>query len=149
MGRDETSNAAAFGLQAHLHDVRKPEDIEPAFGAIAAQRIDALLCGLDSVIIANRARVVELAVKNRLPSDLCQPGVCRSRRPAVLRGELSATSIAAPPVYADKIFKGGKPAELPVEQPTKLEFVINLKTAKALGLTIPPTLLARADEVIE
>ena len=140
--------AAAFGLQAHLHDVRKPEDIEPAFGAIAAQRIDALLCGLDSVVIANRARVIELASGQRLPAiyasrEFIEDGGLLSY--GTHYGDLYRRAA----IYVDKIFKGGKPAELPVEQPTKLEIVINLKTAKAFGLPIPPTLLARADEVIE
>ena len=135
-------------MQPHLYDVRKPEDIEAAFNAMATQHTDALLVGLDSVVIANRARVVELAAKQRLPAiyasrEFVESGGLLSYGPHY--GDLYRRAA----IYVDKILKGAKPADLPVEQPTKLEIVINLKTAKALGLTIPPTLLARADEVIE
>jgi putative ABC transport system substrate-binding protein len=146
---DETKRAAAIlGMQSHLYDVRKPEDIEAAFVAMAAQHTDALLVGLDSVVIANRARVVELAAKQRLPAiyasrEFVESGGLLSYGPHY--GDLYRRAA----IYADKIFKGAKPADLPVEQPTKLEIIINLKAARALGLTMPPTLLARADEVIE
>ena len=132
----------------HLHDVRKPEDIEAAFGAIVAQRNEALLAGLDSVVIANRARVVELAAQHRLPAiyasrEFVEDGGLLSY--GTHYGDLYRRAA----IYVDKIFKGAKPADLPVEQPTKLEIVINLKSAKTLGLTMPPSLLARADDVIE
>ena len=140
--------AAAFGLQSHLHDVRKPEDIEPAFSAMAAQRIDVLLPGLDSVVIANRARVIELAARQRLPAiyasrEFVEDGGLLSY--GTHYGDLYRRAA----IYVDKIFKGARPADLPVEQPTKLEIVINLKSAQAQGMTIPPSLLARADGVIE
>ena len=146
---DETKRAAAtFGMQSHLYDVRRPEDIEAAFNAMAAQHTDALLVGIDSVVIANRARVVELAAKQRLPAiyasrEFVESGGLLSYGPHY--GDLYRRAA----IYVDKIFKGAKPADLPVEQPTKLEIVINLKAARALGMTFPPTLLARADEVIE
>ena len=140
--------AAAFGIQPQLADVRRPEEIEPAFNQISTQRIDALLVGLDSVVIANRVRVVELAARHRLPAiyasrEFVEAGGLLSYGP--LYGDLYRRAA----IYVDKIFKGARPADLPVEQPTKLEILVNLKTANTLGLTIPPTLLARADEVIE
>jgi putative ABC transport system substrate-binding protein len=140
--------AAAFGLQPHLHDVRKPEDIDRAFRAMSTQRIDALLGGLDSVVIAIRARVIELTARQRLPA------IFASREFVEEGGLLSYGThygdlYRRAAIYVDKIFKGARPAELPVEQPTKLELVINMKSARALGLTPPPSLLARADEVIE
>ena len=146
---DETKRAAAtFGMQSRLYDVRKLEDIEAAFNEMAAQHTDALLVGIDSVVIANRARVVELAAKQRLPAiyasrEFVESGGLLSYGPHY--GDLYRRAA----IYVDKIFKGTKPADLPVEQPTKLEIVMNLKAARALGLTFPPTLLARADEVLE
>ena len=104
--------------------------------------------GNDSVVIANRRRVAQLEVMHRLPAIYAS-------REFVDAGGLFSYSVHYPDLYrraatyVDKIFKGAKPAELPVEQPTKFELVINLTTAKALGLTVPPSLLARADEVIE
>jgi putative ABC transport system substrate-binding protein len=128
--------------------VRRPEEIEPAFNQISTQRSDALLVGLDSVVIANRVRVVELASRYRLPAiyasrEFVEAGGLLSYGPHY--GDLYRRAA----IYVDKIFKGARPADLPVEQPTKLEILVNLKTANTLGLTIPPTLLARADEVIE
>jgi putative ABC transport system substrate-binding protein len=145
----ETQRAAlAFGIQPQLYDVRKAEDIERVFRSAVAQRVDALSVENDSVVIANRVRIAELAAKHRLPAIY-------ATREFVDAGGLSSYAAHHPDLYrraatyVDKIFKGAKPADLPVEQPTKFELVINLKTAKALGLDVPPTLLARADEVIE
>jgi putative ABC transport system substrate-binding protein len=146
---DEIKLAAqAFGLNALMFDVRKPEDIAQSFDAATAKRIDALAVGNDSVLIASRQRVTELAAKHQLLTIY-------SSREYVDAGGLIAYAAHYPDLYrraaayVDKIFKGAKPADLPIEQPTKLEIVINLKTAKALGLTVPPNMLARADEVIE
>ena len=132
---DEIKRATlAFGIQPQLYDVRKPEDIGPAFDAAIAQRIDALAVGNDSVFIASRLPVVELAAKHRLPAIY-------ATREFVDAGGLLSYAAHYPDLYrraasyVDKIFKGAKPGELPVEQPTKLELVINIKTAKALGLT--------------
>jgi putative ABC transport system substrate-binding protein len=135
-------------MEPRLHDVRKLEDIEAAFNAMSAQHADAQLVGLDSVAIANRARIVELAAKHRLPAifasrEFVESGGLLSYGPHY--GDLYRRAA----IYVDKIFKGAKAADLPVEQPTRLEIVINLKAARSLGLTIPPTLLARVDEVIE
>jgi ABC-type uncharacterized transport system substrate-binding protein len=103
---------------------------------------------IDAVIQANQRTILELAAKHRLPAIY-------STKEFVESGGLMAYGVSYPDLYRraatyiDKIFKGAKPADLPIEQPTKFELVINLKAAKALGLEIPPTLLARADEVIE
>ena len=146
---DETKLAAqSLGMEAHLFDVKKPEDIPPAFDAVMAKRIDALTVGNDSVVIASRHQLTELAAKHRLPT------IYASREYVDAGGLLSYAAhypdlYRRAAAYVDKIFKGAKPAELPVEQPTKLEIVVNHKAAKALGLTVPPMLLARADEVIE
>jgi ABC-type uncharacterized transport system substrate-binding protein len=140
--------ALALGLEPQLHDVRKPNDIGPAFDAAMARRADAISVGNDGVLIANRSQVAALAARHRLPAIY-------ATREFVDAGGLLSYAASYPDlyrraaIYVDKIFKGAKPAELPIEQPTKFEMVINLRTAKALGLEIPPTLLARADEVIE
>ena len=136
-----------WGLEVQLLDVRKPEDIVRAFDTAIAQRTDAILV-YDSVTLTNRWRVVELAAKHRLPAIY-------NNRGFIDAGGLMAYGVSYPDLYrraaifVDKIFKGANLADLPVEQPTKFELVINLKTAKALGLEIPATVLARADEVIE
>jgi putative ABC transport system substrate-binding protein len=142
--------APLLGLEASQAQllVRKPEDVVRAFDTAIAQRTDAILVGNDSVTLTNRWRVVELAAKHRLPAIY-------NNRVFIDAGGLMAYGVSYPDLYrraaifVDKILKGANPADLPVEQPTKFELVINLKTAKALGLEIPPTLLARADEVIE
>ena len=142
--------ATARSLRIPLQHVeaKGPEDFDSAFAAMARERADALLIGGTSTFLAHRARLAEFAVKGRLPTMY-------SFRENVEAGGLMAYAVnmadfvGRAAVYVDKIFKGAKPADLPVEQPTKFELVINLKTAKALGLTMPPSLLARADEVIE
>jgi putative tryptophan/tyrosine transport system substrate-binding protein len=140
--------APSLGLEVQLLDVRKPEDIERAFDTAIAQRADAILVGNDTVTLANRRQVVELAAKHRLLAMY-------HAREFVDAGGLMTYGVSYPDLYrraatfVDKIFKGAKPADLPVEQPTKFELVLNLKAAKALGLDVPATVLARADEVIE
>jgi len=142
--------AAARTLHMRLQHVeaRGPEQFDSAFAAMARERADALLVNGTSTFLAHRVRLAELAVKNRLPTMY-------SFRESVEAGGLMAYAVnmaafvERAAVYVDKILKGAKPADLPVEQPTKFELVINLKTAKALGLTIPPSLLGRADEVIQ
>jgi putative ABC transport system substrate-binding protein len=123
-------------------------DIERAFVTVAKERVGALLVVADSGLGVHRTKIVTLAAKNRVPAaygnkEHVDAGGLMSFGP----NNLSAWKHAA--VFVDRILKGAKPADLPVEQPTKFELVINLKTAKALGLTIPPSLLARADQVIE
>ncbi|MFL5069714.1 MAG: ABC transporter substrate-binding protein [Xanthobacteraceae bacterium] len=140
--------AHSLGVAPQFFDVHKPDDLEPAFDAASEQRSDAFIVANDTVTLANPRQVVELAVKHRVPAMY-------NARDFVDAGGLMALAVSFPDLYrraaafVGKIIKGAKPADLPVEQPTKFELVINLKAAKAIGLEIPPTLLARADEVIE
>ena len=140
--------ARSMGIQARLLDVRKPEDLGPAFDAAIRQRTDGLIVGQDGLLQANRNLIVDLAAKHRLPA------IYRSME-FIEAGGLMAYGPNYPDLYrraasyVDKILKGAKPGDLPIEQPTKFELIINLKAAKALALTIPPPLLLRADEVIQ
>ncbi len=129
-------------------DVGDSEQLEKGFGAIVAARSRALIMVSDRALLAHRDRIVDFAIKRRLP------GLYAYREFVEVGGLVSyAPSYPAmfqrAAMYVDKILKGAKPGELPIEQPTKFELVINMKTAKALGLTIPPSLLQRADEVIQ
>jgi putative ABC transport system substrate-binding protein len=143
------STARALGLQLQLVDARGPAQFDGAFTAMTKNGAEALLVVTDPTYLLPGAagRLADLAVKSRLPS-------MHSQRPPVEAGGLMSygPSIAAlfrrSAVYVDKILKGARPADLPVEQPTTFELVINLRTAKALGVTIPPSVLARADEII-
>jgi putative ABC transport system substrate-binding protein len=146
---EETRAAAhSLGLQAELLDVRSQGDLGRAFDLAVRQHVDALLIGADGLTQMHQQTIVDLVARNRLPAAY-------PAREFVEAGGLIAYAVNYPDLYfrfatfVDKIFKGAKPAELPVEQPTKFELVINLKTAKALGLTIPQSLLLRADEVIQ
>jgi putative tryptophan/tyrosine transport system substrate-binding protein len=140
--------ARSLGLQSQVFYIEKAEDLSPAFEAAVKQRADAVLLGLGPLIQSNVRRVVNLAARHRLPSAFIS-------REFVVAGGLMAYGVSYPDSYrraasyVDKIIKGAKPGDLPIEQPTKFELVINMKTAKALGLTIPPSLLLRADHVIE
>jgi putative tryptophan/tyrosine transport system substrate-binding protein len=140
--------AQSMGIQPQLVDLRRVEDIEPAFRAAIAQHAEALVVGIDAVMQANPRLIAELAAKHRLPAIYAS-------REFVEAGGLLAYSVnyldlyRRTAIYVDKILKGAKPADLPIEQPIKFELAINLTVAKALGLTVPPTLLARADELIE
>ncbi len=140
--------ARPLRLQLHRLDARSPEDFDRAFAAMARERADGLLVLTDSMFTIHRARLAELAATHHLPTMY---GI----REFVVAGGLMAYGVnlvdyvEGAPLYVDKILKGARPGDLPVEQPTKFELVINLKTAKALGLTIPPSVLGRADEVIQ
>ena len=140
--------ARSLHVELALHSVNGPVDFEPAFRAMVEQRAGALIW-VPSIVFGEHYReLADLAIKAQLPAMV-------DVRETVEAGGLMSYSSSGPDMYrhaatyVDKILKGAKPADLPVEQPTKFELVINLKTAKALGLTIPHTLLARADEVIE
>ena len=138
----------AFGVKLQYLDVLDPKDIETAFRAVGKGRAEAVLGLGGAVLNSQRTRVVELAAKSRLP-------VMYSIREYVEAGGLMSYGVSVTDLdrraatYVDKILKGAKPADLPVEQPTKFELVINLKAAKQIGLTIPPNVLARADKVIK
>ena len=146
---DVKGAARSLGLELRLLDVRGPTQFDGAFAAMARDSVEALFVQTDPAYLlpGAAAQLADLAAKFRLPS-------MHAQRAAVEAGGLMSygPSIVAlyrrGAVYVDKILKGAKPADLPIEQPTKFELVINLKTAKALGLTIPPAVLARADEVI-
>jgi putative ABC transport system substrate-binding protein len=140
--------ARSLGLQLQLVEARGPGDFDGAFATMARERVGALLVVTDPVFIPHRARLVGLAAKNRLPSIFTQRADVEAGG-LMSYGPNFADMYRRAATYVDKILKGAKPADLPVEQPTKFELVINLKTAKALGLTIPPSLLQRADEVIQ
>ena len=140
--------ARALGLEVRELEARRPDDLEKVFYALGQQDATALMVLADIMFITHRRRIIELAGDNRLPSIF-------GERESVRAGGLMFYGASLPDMYrraaayVDKILKGDKPANLPVEQPTAFELVINLKTAKALGVTIPPTLLVRADEVID
>jgi putative ABC transport system substrate-binding protein len=139
--------ARAYGLHVQSLEVRGPNDLDSAFSTMIKGRADALLPLGDSVVVFHRERIVNFAAKNRLPSmhgdkAWVEAGGLMSYGQDILDNFRRAAT------YVDKILKGTKPADLPVEQPTKFEFVINLKTAKQIGLTIPPNVLTRANRVI-
>jgi putative ABC transport system substrate-binding protein len=140
--------ARSLGLQLVLVDARGPEEFDGAFRAMVKERVGALLVITDPAFIAHRTQLTDLAVKNRLPSIFTQREDVEAGGLMSYGPRLSDLRRRAA-IYVDKILRGAKPGDLPVEQPTKFELAINLKTAKALGLTIPPSVLARADEVIE
>jgi ABC-type uncharacterized transport system substrate-binding protein len=140
--------AGALRLQLQYLDVLGPKDIETAFRAASQGRAEAVLVLSGPVLNSHRTQIVDLAVKSRLPAIY-------NFREFVEAGGLMSYGVSSTDLsrraanYVDKILKGAKPADLPVEQPTKFELVINLKAAKQIGLTIPPNLLARADKVIK
>ena len=147
MGGDKDGGALA-GLQAELLDVRSQGDLGGAVERAVRQRVDAFVIGADGLTQTHQKTIVDLVARNRLPAIY-------PARDFVEAGGLIAYSVNYPDLYlqlatfVDKIFKGTKPGELPVQQPTKFELVINLKTAKALGIDVPPMLVALADDVIE
>ena len=140
--------AGAFKVQLQYLDVLAPKDIRPAFQAANKGRAEAMLALSNFVIISQRTQIADLAIKNRLPAIYPWPEFVED-------GGLMTYSVSFADLfrraatYVDKILKGAKPADLPVEQPKKFEFVINLKAAKQIGLTIPQRVLTRADKVIK
>ena len=140
--------ARSVGVSLQVLEARTPDDFERAFAAMARARAEALVVAPDPILGYNRLRLQEFVARSRLPA------IYGLREHVPVGGLMSYAADVRDNYrraagYVDKILKGAKPADLPVEQPTKFELVINLKTAKALGLTIPPSLLARADQVIE
>jgi putative ABC transport system substrate-binding protein len=140
--------ARSLGIKLQISGARVPDEFEGAFAAMTRERVGAVLVLLDGMFLLHQSRIIDLAAKSRLPAMY-------SRRSDVTGGGLMAYAPSLPDIfrraatYVDKILKGAKPDDLPIEQPTKFEFVINLETAKALGLTIPQSMLVRADEVIQ
>jgi putative ABC transport system substrate-binding protein len=145
--READEAAQRLGIQLHRVEARSPDEFDRAFAAMTQAHAGALLVLVDTIFSVHRTRLVALAAQSRLPTmyqgrNLVEAGGLISYWASVSDGWRRGAT------YVDKILKGAKPADLPVEQPTKFELVINLKTAKALGITIPPTLLFLADEVI-
>jgi putative ABC transport system substrate-binding protein len=146
--KDLKATIRSHGAQLRFIGVREPNELDAAFAAMGSARLEALLVLEDPMFNLHRARLADLAIKNRLPSmygarEHAEAGGLMSYAPNPVATYRRAA------VFLDKILKGAKPADLPIEQPTTVELVLNLKTAKALGLTIPPSLLARADRMIE
>jgi putative ABC transport system substrate-binding protein len=140
--------AGSFRVKVQSVDIRDPNDIETAFRAARKERAGAVLVLNSPVFPSHRTQMVELAAKNRLPAIYFGPSFVDGGG-LMSYGVSTADLFRRAATYVDKILKGTKPADLPVEQPKKFEFVINLKTAKQIGLTIPPNVLARADRVIK
>ena len=138
--------ARSLGIQPQLLDVRKPDDLGRAFDGAISRRADGLVVGLDTLTQANHRLIVDLAAKHRLPAIYAS---------MEFAGGLITYGVNYPELYrraasfVDRILRGTKPADLPVEQPTKFELVVDMKTAKALGLTVPPLLLLRAHRVVQ
>src|SRR5499426_2940587 len=146
--REVNVAARSLGVQLQLLEARGPNEFDGAFAAMAKERVGALLVLSDAIFSSHRTRLADLAARGHLPAaygnrESVEAGGLMSYAPSFLDDHRRAAT------YVDKILKGAKPAELPVERPTKYELVINLKTAKALGLTIPQSVLLRADQVIE
>jgi putative ABC transport system substrate-binding protein len=146
--RQARTAADTLGIKLESLEVSKSEDLEAAFAAIVRSRPDALLILADRVFLHNRTRIIDFAVQHQLPNinayrELVEAGGLMSYGPSYEEMHKRAAE------FVDKILKGAKPADLPIEQPTKFTLIVNLKAAKALGLNVPPMLLARADEVIE
>ena len=140
--------AQALGVRLQAVQARSPADIDRAFAEMSRERAGALAVWATATFVRERRRLVALAAKRRLPavytlSEFVDVGGLMAY------GHSQADLNRRAATYVDKILKGAKPADLPVEQPTKFDLVVNLKSAKALGLTIPPSLLARADHVVE
>jgi putative ABC transport system substrate-binding protein len=140
--------AQTLALRMQSLEVSKPDDFEHAFSAMARERADAFVAFADPFLTTHGVRLVDLSAKNRLPA------IYANRRHVEAGGLMSyAPDVSYTdrrlPYYVDRILKGAKPADLPVEQPTKFELVINLKAAKQIGLTIPQSVLYRADKVIK
>ena len=146
--REVNVAARSLGVYLQLLEARGPNEFDGAFVAMAKERVGALLVVSDSMFNLHRTRLADLAARSRLPAaygvrESVEAGGLMSYGPSFLDFYRRSA------IYVDKILKGAKPADLPVEQPTKFELVINVKTAKALGLTIPPSLMQRADEIIQ
>jgi putative ABC transport system substrate-binding protein len=140
--------ARALGLHLHVVEAHEAGKLEQAFAAMIRERAGALLVLTDVMFINHRRRIVELAAQSRLPAVYPEREFVGIGG-LMFYGASLVDMYTRAAAYADKILKGTKPADLPVEQPTKLELIINLKTAKALGLTIPASVLARADHVVQ
>jgi putative ABC transport system substrate-binding protein len=146
--RQAQSAGKTLGVKVQQYDIRKSEDLDGAFAAIRKERPDALLILADRVFLHNRERIVDFTEEQRLPNvsaykEVVEAGGLMSYGPSYEDMHKRAA------IYVNKILKGAKPGNLPIEQPTKFTLVVNLKAAKALGISMPPAVLSRADDVIE
>ena len=147
--RKETERAAeALKVKIQFLDARDSKDVETAFREAIGRRADAVLVPTMPIIVSQRVQIADLAVKNRLPAMYGQPEYVEAGG-LMFYGASITELFRRAATFVDKVLKGARPADLPVEQPTKFEFIINLKAAKQIGLTIPPNVLARADRVIK
>lgn len=142
------ASAKTLGVELQLHSVRTPEDIEGAFKSMVQERVDALMIRRSGLTIAYREKLAQLAIKNKLPA-VCDMGQFAQAGCLLTYTPDQRSMMRRAAVFVDKILKGSKPAELPIEVVTRHRMVVNLKTAKALGLTLPPSILLQATEVIE
>ena len=140
--------AGVLGLQLREFGARNTDELDHAFAAIGKANVGALMVLGDPTLVAHKARIIDFAAKHRLPAIYATENHAEAGG-LMTYGPDMAGQFERAAFYVDKILKGAKPADLPVEQPTRFEFAINLKTAKALGLVIPPPLLIRADKVVE
>ena len=148
IGKGTKAAAASLGVPLQSLGVRDPVELDRAFAAMKQARAGALIVESSSMLFAWRERLAELALKNRLPTMFAQREYAAAGGLMAYSADFSVLYRRAA-TFVDKILKGAKPADLPIEKPTKWVFVVNLKTAKALGLTIPQSLLVRADQIIE
>jgi putative tryptophan/tyrosine transport system substrate-binding protein len=149
LAEHETEPAAkTLGITLQVVNVQDPKELESAFRSMLEPRVDALVIQVSAMFFGERNRLAELAAKERIATIVSERAYAEAGC-LITYGAGFANTFRRAAEYVDKILKGAKPADLPIEQPTKFELVINLRTAKALGLTVPPALLARADEVIE
>ena len=146
--RATESAGQQLGMKLHVLDVRQPAELGAAFEKMRREHMDALVLVADPLIFSERPLIIQLAARHRLPA-IYEMRLFPDAGGLLSYGPLSQERFQRMAVYVDRILRGAKPADLPMEQPTKFELVINLKTAKALGLTIPPSVLGRADQVIE
>jgi putative ABC transport system substrate-binding protein len=146
--REAETAARSLGVQLQALEARRPDELAGAFAAMTRESAGAVLLPGDSLFFFYRRQIADLAIKNRLPA-MFAPREFAEAGGLMAYGANVAHMYWRAATYVDKILKGAKPADLPVEQPTKYDLVINLKTAKALGLTIPPSVLRQADKVID
>ncbi len=147
--RASEAAARSLGVRVQVVNVERPDDFGTAFAEVQRNRAQALIVSSSGLFYVHRTRLVEFAAKHRLPTIYHQSEFVVVSGGLMSYGPDFRDLFRRAATYVDKILKGAKPGDLPVERPTKFELVINLKTAKALGLTIPPSLLQRADQVIE
>ena len=145
--RELKAAASSFGVQVHVVEARSPGELDRAFAAMTKERATALVVSTDSMFVGQRQRIVDLAARSRLPAIYYQREFVDAGGLISYGASLSDT-VRRSAAHVDKILRGAKPSDIPIEQPTKFELALNLRTAQALGLTIPQSLLLRADEVI-